>query len=532
MIKETELEILITRRNVTYYKNLGYNVDKIDTKILVKIEDVNPNSDCRITAICECEDCNNETSISLYKYNVNKNRQGYYGCKKCSRKKFKKTCLYIYGDENPMKSQEIKDKIANSNMKKYGVKTTLLEKNTKEKIDQTKFEKYGTTEVLSSKDIREKGKVTLMEKFGVDSFSKTEEFRKLGLDTWKINMDEKLKNYNITDYIINDDKTINMKCDLGHDHRFEIGFVNFYQRKEIQNSILCTVCNKLESHVSGKEIEIVEFIKNNYNGKILTSDKSTLNGKELDIYLPDLNLAFEFNGIYWHSELYKDNDYHKIKTESCENLNINLLHIWEDDYMFKKEIVNSIILEKLNKLPTIINSSNCIIKEINDINIIKKFLNNNHIQSYIKSKINIGLFYKDELVSLIPIEPDDFFEINYNILRFCNKINTDVINAQNTLLEYFIDKYEPREIYVIVDRNYYNHNSYNELNFKLTEILEPDYSYYNNKVNRLKRLNKSIENDFEYLLTENNNIDAIMTKQNYYRVFNAGYLKYKLIIKK
>lgn len=90
MIKETELLVLITRRNVTYYKNLGYNVDKINTEVLVKIEDINKNSHQDITAICDI--CGKEIKIRLHKYYENKDRCGYYGCKSCSNKKRRCTC--------------------------------------------------------------------------------------------------------------------------------------------------------------------------------------------------------------------------------------------------------------------------------------------------------------------------------------------------------------------------------------------------------------------------------------------------------
>ena len=63
MIKEKEIKVFITVRNITYYKNLGYDIDKFDTEILVKIEDVNKNSRLKITAICDI--CEKETKLSI-----------------------------------------------------------------------------------------------------------------------------------------------------------------------------------------------------------------------------------------------------------------------------------------------------------------------------------------------------------------------------------------------------------------------------------------------------------------------------------
>jgi transcription elongation factor Elf1 len=94
MIKEKELLVNITRRNIGFYKEKGYKCELINKEISIKIEDVNKKSRIKITAICE--ECGEEKHIQLNKYHENVNRGGYYGCKKCSRKKFKKTNLEFW----------------------------------------------------------------------------------------------------------------------------------------------------------------------------------------------------------------------------------------------------------------------------------------------------------------------------------------------------------------------------------------------------------------------------------------------------
>ena len=87
---------------------------------------------------------------------------------------------------------------------------------------------------------------------------------------------------------------------------------------------------------------------------------------EIDIFLPDNNLAIEFNGLYWHSTVYKNSDYHLNKTELCEKQGIQLMHIWEDDWLYKQDIIKSIILNKINATDNI-NSTECEIKEIDNL---------------------------------------------------------------------------------------------------------------------------------------------------------------------
>ena len=78
--------------------------------------------------------------------------------------------------------------------------------------------------------------------------------------------------------------------------------------------------------------------------------------------MPDYKFGIEFDGLYWHSNIYKDNDYHLNKTELCEKENIQLLHIFEDEWVNKKEIVKSIIKSKLNIFENKIFARKCLKK--------------------------------------------------------------------------------------------------------------------------------------------------------------------------
>jgi len=324
MIKEKEITVNISYRNITHYRKLGYKTNLHELLIINPIH-LSSVSHQKITAICDI--CGVEKEIAYHKYLENEKRCGYYGCKKCSNLKRRITSLDRYGTTNYSKTDECKEKISKNNMEKYGVKTTLLEKNTKEKINKTIFDKYGVNEILSSSDIRKKIIKTNLENWGVDHFSKSEDFYELTYKRWESDALFKLKNYNIIEYNLKDDRTIDIKCDQGCDHYFNISSKNLYQRKMIQKTTLCTICNKLDYKESAREMELAKFIELNYNGIILRNYKEEIS-KELDIYLPDLKLAFEYNGVYWHSDIYKDRKYHLNKTEECELNDIQLIHIW------------------------------------------------------------------------------------------------------------------------------------------------------------------------------------------------------------
>ena len=123
----------------------------------------------------------------------------------------------------------------------------------------------------------------------------------------------------------------------------------------------CPKCNS--SGFSKTEKEIVEFIRTFYDGKIIENDRTIIlnenTGKylELDIYLPDISLAIEFNGKYYHSdERIKQNkngfnsadEYHQYKTKKCKEKDIELIHIDEISYINN----SNVILNKIKKTIT------------------------------------------------------------------------------------------------------------------------------------------------------------------------------------
>ncbi len=80
----------------------------------------------------------------------------------------------------------------------------------------------------------------------------------------------------------------------------------------------CPIC---QIKVSKAEDEIYKFITSIYNNTVDRNNRNIIKSKyknrflELDLYLPDINLAIEFNGSYWHSD--------KMKMKY-----INLLHLY------------------------------------------------------------------------------------------------------------------------------------------------------------------------------------------------------------
>ena len=252
-----------------------------------------------------------------------------------------------------------------------------------------------------------------------------------------------------------------IQCDR-EDHIFDINIHLFHERNE-RNIILCTICNPVNNS-SSKELELKDFIKKNYYGEILENSRNIINPYEIDIFLPELKLGFEFNGLYWHSDKYKNLEYHKNKQKAALENNIKLYNIYEDDWIYKSDIVKSNILKLLN-LSYIINNNDIKIKnETFNIN-VEKFIIQNSIYTIYNENSNFLCLYDkfDNLIGLISY----FNNKDIEIIDIFEKINIK-IDTLNLIREYF--KNENIFITVNSDWNIFN------LSNKIYEI-EP-IAYY------------------------------------------------------
>jgi hypothetical protein len=175
MLKNKHIDVNITIRNISHFRKLGYN-PILDKLLPILVTDLSSGSHAKVVAVCEI--CSNETTLIYYKYLQNRNRHGFYGCRKCSRQKAALTSLELYGEVNYMCTEEGKKKVEDSNMIKYGVKTTLLEPITNEKRKKTMIERYGSEYTYTSDILLDKVRSTLLEKYGEESYSQTKYFRK------------------------------------------------------------------------------------------------------------------------------------------------------------------------------------------------------------------------------------------------------------------------------------------------------------------------------------------------------------------
>lgn len=496
--------------NLKYFKDIGYDIDH--EFIIVKVEHLLPN--CKEIIEVQCDYCGKKEHIKYIEYTRKmKSFIKKYACTNCKGKKTKESNLLKYGVTSVAKLEESKQKVINTNLLKYGVENHAQSEEVKNKIKITNIDKWGVDCVLKSNIIREKIKKTNLIKYGFDNPSKNEKIKELKKETCLLNwgVDIPIRNKSIRDRINNTNlkkygekylstselfRKNNFKiaqnefyisykgdgisifnCDCGKDHIFEIS-KDVYCKRTKYNIKLCTICNPVGDQKSQKEKDLHEFIESIYNFEIIKGYRDIF---EIDIYLPDLKIGFEFNGLYWHSSLYREKNYHLNKTNFFKERGIRIIHIWEDDWDYKCDIIKSQITNILKLNTNKIYARNCEIKEVSDISLIKDFLNENHIQGYTSSKIKIGLFHQEKLVSLMTFDKFEgrkkMKKSDWNLNRFCNQKYTNIIGSASKLFKYFIKSYNPSRIVSYADKCWSDGGLYYKLNFNLINEINPDYKY-------------------------------------------------------
>ena len=503
MLIRKDVEIRLNNRNLKYYSNILNKKLKINDIIVIDILLVSKGSHVLVEVECDC--CGNKKEMLYKTYNkYTQNGSELYFCTKCVKdKKTKYTNNEKYGVNVPLQNKKVFEKFLKTNMERYGVLYPLQNQEILEKRNKTNLILYGTKNVSCNVDVREKQNLTRIK-------------------NCVLKTNHKFINY---DKVSNE---ITLLCENGHEYKTNV--VNIYNRIKY-NVNVCTICNPIGHYFSDVETKLLEFIKENYDGEIIENSRNIINPYELDIYLPELKLAFEFNGVYWHNELYKDKNYHLMKTESCLEKGIQLIHIWEDKWNYKQDIVKSMILNKLVKTPNKIFARKTQIKEINDNILVRNFLETNHLQGFVGSSVKLGLFYENELVSLMTIGKKRNLmksksqEGEYELLRFCTKLNINVIGGASKLFKYFLKNYSFTEITTYADRSHSQGNLYETLGFEFVSKTPPNYYYVVDGVRKHRfgfRKDVLIKEGYDVNTTEH----EIMLKRKIYRIYDSGSLKF------
>jgi uncharacterized protein YacL (UPF0231 family) len=239
-------------------------------------------------------------------------------------------------------------------------------------------------------------------------------------------------------------KEITVECSKGHTTTR-----NWYNTHT--NKRFCTKCK-----MNKPEREIIDFLQTDLGiTHIKHRERKIIGNKELDIYLPDFNLAIEYNGLFWHSEkMMEDYHYHFKKQQLCLQKGIGLITIWQDEWEYKRNIVMDILRRRLVQSKVCESVEYTTEYGINDIR-LEKFFTTNQLEDFNtafnkhicltspSSEICAAVTYlvkKDKLI----------------IAQFCNRSNYDDISVLKRFLSEIESKQCCSRILMTVDRRYFD----------------------------------------------------------------------------
>lgn len=422
--------------------------------------------------------------------------------------------------------------------------------NIKNRIDKAKkitLEKYGVDSYFKTDEFKSTYKEKMLEKYGVESPMYLPKF----VDKLKNSLKEKhllnllprLNEHNLT---LLDDYTTNKLGNTSLPYRFKCDLCSNIFTSTLLGCGKIPICRKCFPITKNSKLElIVKDFLNSHNINHIDNYRGLLGGKEIDILIPEYNIGIEINGNYFHSELSgkKDKNYHLNKTLDCQDKNIKLIQLYEDEVLLKQDIVFSILAKELNiNIITKINVEDCEIKEVHK-KTSTKFLEENHLQGNSIDKFRYGLYYKNKLISIITFGKKRKTTKNndnvYEVVRFCDKINYEVIGGFTKLVNHFIDLHNPLKIESFVDIRLFGvdktNTIFNENNFNFINTIPPNYWYINtekylHRYHRIKfKKNLLVREGYDEKMTE----WEIMKLKGYDRIWDCGLLKFELnLVKK
>lgn len=427
----------------------------------------------------------------------------------------KQTFLEKYGAIHPMRSEKVKEKQKKTFFERTGydhnfkLPTAHHEWPSYERRKEIIREKYGVDNPFQIDFVKEKIKQTTKERYGSVCYTASEEGRKKFLKTRRSNMLEKFKYWiSLKQLELLDEKAYldgelpRIKCLLCS--------TEFEAQSSTAAVVRCPICSKTRE--SREEFVLRELL--NSKGFNFQRDTKVISPLELDMYEAKYRLGVEFNGLYWHSELYKDPDYHLDKLLKCHENGIQLIQIFENEWINYPEKVKSTILKAVgcaNKIDACERRLEPICDEM-----LKQFIKENSLETYEPNFTECcGLFFEDELVATCAFKK---VEDSLELVNVCEHIKYKIDNYVNI----FTNLHANTDLFVKCNRRFLTENNFIDAGFFVSQYLKPSFKYW--KKNSMKILKNPI-NEIKKAGTWNSSlsIDENMRNNDYFKIYDCGY---------
>lgn len=438
-------------------------------------------------------------------------------------------------------NKQIVQKRKKTNREKYGADFASQTADTKEKSAQTCIQKYGVKAATMNPVVLDKSQQTCVENWGVsfpqqnqEVFSKT---RKSFNDLYGVDVPS--KNPDVADKVKQGLRELGYNRFLNIENITPLFDKSFYAKSTGDTAFwwYCKKCDsKFEQIIDKKlprcyscqpkketwgETFIKEFLQKN-NIIFEQWDRTVLSPKELDFWIPSLNLAIEFNGTWYHRE---DNvssrNHHQLKWKLCDEKGIKLIQIWEHELLKSQSIIIDRLTHAINGKTKKIAARKCFVRKITSEQ-SRDFFNKYHLQGNHPSSYIYGLYDQtNTLVAAASIGKSRYDKkIKWELLRYATISSFSVQGGLGKLLAYAKTDIGFDSIVSYANLNWGKGTIYEKLGFVLQNISKPNYYYAKNDLKIYSRV--KFQKHKIIGKAEGNSEKEIAQNMGYFRFFDAG----------
>lgn len=320
----------------------------------------------------------------------------------------------------------------------------------------------------------------------------------------------------------NSAKRVLWGCPKGHEWESPV-----YQL--VSHGTRCPKCS--HSGKSGAEEELRNYVIELLGeDAVVANDKSVIPPYELDIYVPERNIAIEYNGLYWHNERRgKKRNYHRDKALSCKDAGVQLITVWEDEWQYRRDTVKSMIAHKLGVSPAgRIYARRTKVVELTAQQ-AREFCERYHIQGFVQGSLYAGLV--DGAGDLVAVSVWRKNGTHAYLERYCT--SQVVVGGMGKLLAYgpsWARLVGVVDIVTFADLCVSNGDLYEKLGFTKDKILRPDYKYVVNdrRVHKFNYRKKRFKEDPNLVWQDGLSESELAILNGIDRVWDCGKIRYTL----
>lgn len=466
------------------------------------------------------------------------------------KQKKAETTTNRWGTPSPAKNDEVRRKMIATNIERYGGNSPMCDQGVRQKSKSTILENYGVDNPAKSKDIVGRRVESFKSGTYRDSFAETS-IRRYGVrHPWMSSsvhgktvesgkekrnersrriVEDRLLRYPGYSLVSLDVSTNSLVLVCAKGHTFSTSRFTFDDRCAVGNDI-CTVCKPVNSGTPGLETQFKDFLSG-LGVDFESNTRKLIPPHEIDAYVPSKGIAFEFNGLYWHSSANKAPDYHAQKWMACEDAGVRLFTVWEDDWLYRPHIVKSNVRHALGLTRGRIYARSCDVVEL-DARESSSFLVHNHLQGDCRSPVRLALSHRGTIVSVmtfsrqrLAVSSGRTDSTRWELTRFCNLVDTVVVGAASRLLAHFERTRKPIAIDTFSDNSSFAGGLYETLGFKFSHVSRPGYWYLVGGIRQHRfawRKSVLVKRGADPAKTE----EQIMSEMGHPRIYNAGNRKW------